>query len=78
MLRDVITATGAASVQDEQNRVAVTISNIRNRLRRLLRLREDVDPIPCVHRRNGPAAAEAHWTVWIPAEVGRATTAAAS
>jgi len=69
-LADVIRKSGMRSMMNEEQRVAVMVSNIRQRLRRLLGL-TDCDPIPCVQRRNGPAAGEAHWTVWIPAEVGR-------
>jgi hypothetical protein len=40
----------AAPPEDDPARTAVTISNIRNRLRRLLGHAGDVDPIPCVMR----------------------------
>lgn len=70
-LQNVIRATGAPSVQNEQDRVAVTISNIRARLRRMLGLAEDVDPLPCVQRCNGPSVGEAAWTIWLPVEMQR-------
>lgn len=70
-LSEIIRPSDQTSVQDEAARVAVTISNIRARLRRMFGLAADVDPIPCVVRGNGPTGGKAAWTIWIPPECVR-------
>lgn len=76
-LAEIIRENYHTSVQDEAARVAVTISNLRARLRRILGLGDDIDPIPCVSRGNGPTGGRAAWTIWLPPEMKQAKGGAA-